>query len=149
MGLQWNARRMYEYDFTDVFEAHQFVTEEAAYLFTKVQFNTEREKRVYGKQLAGRITDASLRALQNNPGSPAGYKKRRCAKSQKEPVSNETVELMKSLADNNNPDFRDAMEALTALISEFLGNCKIGGKKNGPSEFLNTLTMLKVTEPSK
>ena len=40
--LQWNARRMYEYDFTDVFEAHQFVTEEAAYLFTKVQFNTER-----------------------------------------------------------------------------------------------------------
>merc|ERR1712003_448506 len=90
---------------------------------------TEREKRVYGKQLQGRITDASLRALQNNPGSPAGFKKRRCAKSQKESVSNETAELMKSLADNNNPDFRDAMEALTALISEFLGNCKIGGKK--------------------
>ena len=42
--LQWNARRMYKYDFTDVFEAHQFVTEEAAYLFTKVQFNTERGK---------------------------------------------------------------------------------------------------------
>ena len=42
--LQWNAKRMYEYDFTDVFEAHQFVTEEAAYLFTKVQFNTERGK---------------------------------------------------------------------------------------------------------
>ena len=40
--LQWNARRMYKYDFTDVFEAHQFVTEEADYLFTKVQFNTER-----------------------------------------------------------------------------------------------------------
>ena len=40
--LQWNAKRMYEYDFTDVFEAHQFVTEEAAFLFTKVQFNTER-----------------------------------------------------------------------------------------------------------
>ena len=35
---------MYKYDFTDVFEAHQFVTEEAAYLFTKVQFNTERGK---------------------------------------------------------------------------------------------------------
>ena len=67
------------------------------------------EKRVYGKQLAGRITAASLRALQNNPGSPAGFKKRRCAKSQQESVSDETVELMKTLADANNPDFRDAM----------------------------------------
>merc|ERR1712157_376547 len=103
MGLQWNARRMYEYDFTDVFEAHQFVTEEAAFLFTKVQFNTEREKRIYGKQLAGRITAASLRALQNNPGSPAGFKKRRCAKSQKLSVSDDTVQLMKDLADLKNP----------------------------------------------
>ena len=67
------------------------------------------EKRVYGKQLAGRITAASLRALQNNPGSPAGFKKRRCAKSQKVSVSDETVQLMKDLADNNSPDFRDAM----------------------------------------
>merc|ERR1711990_395357 len=108
--LQWNAKRMYKYDFTDVFDAHTFVTEEAAFLFTKVQFNTER-------------------ALQNNPGSPAGFKKRRCAKSQKESVSNETVELMKALADANNPDFRDAMEALTALITEFLGGCRIGGKR--------------------
>ena len=67
------------------------------------------EKRVYGKQLAGRITASSKRALQNNPGSPAGFKKRRCAKSQQESVSDETVELMKTLADANNPDFRDAM----------------------------------------
>jgi len=127
--LKWNAVRMYEYDFTDVFEAHEFVTKEAAYLFTKVQFNTEREKRVYGKQLQGRITAASLRALQNNPGSPKGFKKRRCAKSQKISVDDSTVELMKNLADNNNPDFRDAMEALSALITEFLGGCRIGGKK--------------------
>ena len=73
------------------------------------------EKRVYGKQLNGKITAASLRALQNNPGSPAGFKKRRCAKSQKESVSNETVQLMKELADNNNPDFRDAMVSFNDL----------------------------------
>jgi len=127
--LKWNAKRMYEYDFTDVFEAHQFVIEEAEYLFTKVQFATEREKRVYGKQLKGKISAASLRALQNNPGSPAGYKKRRCAKSQQISVSNETVQMMKDLADNNNPDFRDAMGALTALITEYLGGCRIGGKR--------------------
>jgi len=30
--LKWNARRMYEYDFTDVFEAHEFVTKEAGFL---------------------------------------------------------------------------------------------------------------------
>ena len=60
---------------------------------------------------------------------------------------------MKGLADNNNPDFRDAMvswlcdlapndpltfvtgtnqlfqNALSALITEFLGNCRIGGKR--------------------
>jgi len=127
--LKWNARRMYEYDFTDVFEAHEFVTKEAAYLFTKTGYKTEKEKRIYGKQLAGRITAASLRALQNNPGSPAGFKKRRCAKSQKLSVSDDTVQLMKDLADHKNPDFRDSMGALSALITEFLGNCRIGGKK--------------------
>lgn len=126
--LQWNARRMYEYDFTDVFQAHEFVTKEAGFLFTKVQFATEREKRVYGKQLKGRITKSSLKALQNNPGSPAGFKKRRCAKSEAISVSNETVALMKALSDNESRDFRDAMEALTALITEYLGDCKIGGK---------------------
>merc|ERR1712109_323975 len=127
--LKWNAKRMYEYDFTDVFEAHQFVIEEAEYLFTKVQFATEREKRVYGKQLKGKISAASLRALQNNPGSPSGFKKRRCAKSEAESVSNETVQIMKDLADNENADFRDAMAAMSALITEYLGDCRIGGKR--------------------
>jgi hypothetical protein len=126
--LEWNAVKMYKYDFTDVFESHQFVTETAAFLFTKVQFATVREKRVYGKQLKGRITASSLRALQNNPDSD-GPKRRRCAVGQNTSVSDATVQLMKDLADNESPDFRDAMEALSALITEYLGNCRVGGEK--------------------
>jgi len=127
--LKWNSHKMYEYDFTNVFEAHEFVTKTAAHLFNNVMFNTDREKRVYTKQLAGRITAASLRALQNNPGSPDGFKKRRCAKSEQQSVSNETVRAMKDLADNKSADFRDAMAAMSTLIVEYLGNCKIGGQR--------------------
>jgi len=36
---------------------------------------------------------------------------------------------MMNLSDNENPDFRDAMAAMEALITEFLGNCRVGGKK--------------------
>ena len=72
---------------------------------------------MYTKQLAGRITAASLRALQNNPGSPAGFKKRRCAKSEQETVSNETVQVMKDLADNESADFRDAMVSFQKSFS--------------------------------
>jgi len=127
--LEWNSHKIYEYDFTDVFEAHEFVTKKADYLFNSVFFGTVKEKKLYQKQLDGRITAASLRALQNNPGSPAGFKKRRCAKSQQESVSNETVQIMMNLSDNETADFRDAMAAMEALITEFLGNCKIGGKR--------------------
>lgn len=89
------------------------------------------EKKLYQKQLDGKINSASLRALQNNPGSPDGFKKRRCAKSEAEPVSDATVRIMMSLADmkNGNADFRDAMGAMEALITEFLGDCRIGGKR--------------------
>lgn len=126
--LKWNSRQMYSHDFTDVFEAHEFITTTAAYLFNDVMFDTEAEKKKYSKQLSGRITASSLKALKNNPGS-SGPKKRRCAKSQNISVSDSTVRILQQLADNNNPDFRDAMGAMDALISEFLGNCRIGGKK--------------------
>jgi len=36
---------------------------------------------------------------------------------------------MMNLSDNETADFRDAMAAMEALITEFLGNCRIGGKK--------------------
>ena len=55
--LQWNAKRMYKYDFTDVFDAHTFVTEEAGFLFTKVQFNTERGS-VHQKYFGIRTSDS-------------------------------------------------------------------------------------------
>ena len=77
------------------------------------------EKRVAIKQLAGRITAASLRALQNNPGSPDGFKKRRCVKSEQESVSNETVQAMKDLADNESADFRDAMVSFHKSVFRF------------------------------
>lgn len=126
--LVWNSHKLYDYDFTDVFEAHEFVTTTAQFLFDNVQFDSPREKRVYSKQLAGRIIEASHRALSNNPGS-SGPKQRRCAKSQDESVSNETVQIMKDLYDNDQADFRDAMAAMEALITEFLGNCRVGGQK--------------------
>lgn len=126
--LVWNSHNIYDYDFTDVFQAHEFVTNEAARLFGSVMFNTDKEKKKFTKLLHGRITASSLRALKNNPGSD-GPKKRRCAKSEDISVSNNTVQMMKDLSDNENPDFRDAMDALQALIVEYLGNCKIGGEK--------------------
>ena len=54
------------------------------------------------------MTAATLRALQNNPGS-GGLRQRRCAKSQELSVSNKTVQIMKDLADDENPNLRDAM----------------------------------------
>ena len=42
--LVWNSRPMYEYDFTDVFEAHEFVTKQADYLFNSVFFGTVKGK---------------------------------------------------------------------------------------------------------
>ena len=91
-----------------------------------IQFNGEHalkiarlEKKLYQKQLDNRITAASLRALQNNPGSPDGFKKRRCAKSQNESVSNEVVQIMMDLSDNENADFRDAMVSLIQIQSAF------------------------------
>ena len=80
---------------------------------------TRLEKKLYQKQLDGRIAAASLRALQNNPGSPDGFKKRRCAKSQNESVSNEVVQIMMDLSDNENADFRDAMVSLIQVQSAF------------------------------
>ena len=42
--LKWNSHKMYEYDFTNVFEAHEFVTKTANHLFNNVMFNTDRGK---------------------------------------------------------------------------------------------------------
>ena len=47
-------------------------------------------------------------ALSNNPGSH-GARRRRCAKSEEISVSNETVQVMKNLADDENASFRNAM----------------------------------------
>ena len=127
----------YDYDFTDVFQAHDFVTKTAAVKFGNFSFKKRRSKyhnnspfknvlflrhpkcwiifmsflagRVLTKNLAGKITAASKRALSNNPGSSGGLK-RKCAKSQAISVSNETVQIMKNLADDGkNANFRDAM----------------------------------------
>jgi len=126
--LVWNSHKIYDYDFTDIFEAHEFVTKKADYLFNSVFFGTVKEKKLYQKQLDGRITAASLKALQNNPAS-AGSKKRRCAKPETQSVSDEVVQIMMDLSDNENADFRDAMSAMEALITEFLGDCRVGGEK--------------------
>jgi len=40
--LKWNSHKIYDYDFTDVFESHEFVTTTAKYLFNSVQFNSVR-----------------------------------------------------------------------------------------------------------
>jgi hypothetical protein len=125
--LIWNSHKMYDYDFTDVYESHEFVTTTAKFLFNSVMFETDKLKKKYQKQLEGRITAKSLAALSNNPGSNGG--KRRCAKSDQLGVSNKTVQAMKDLADNENADFADAMDALQSLIDEFLGNCRVGGEK--------------------
>ena len=38
--LVWNSHKIYDYDFTDIFEAHEFVTKKADYLFNSVFFGT-------------------------------------------------------------------------------------------------------------
>ena len=136
------SEKSYEYDFTDVFQAHEFVTKTADQLFNNLSFKTKRSKytknfkwfienkllcnlpvslmihsshflvkRHCGKRLEGRITAGTLRALQNNPGSGGlhGIGQRRCAKSQELSVSNETVQIMKDLADDENANLRDTM----------------------------------------
>lgn len=125
--LVWNSHKIYEYDFTNVFEAHEFVITKADYLFSSVLFETAKEKAKYQKRWLW-VKEKSQVALQNNPGS-SGKKKRRCAKSEQETVSDVTVRSMMKLADNERADFRDAMDSLEDLINEFLGECIMAGKK--------------------
>ena len=69
------------------------------------------DKKKYKKKLAGKIVSASKRALSNNPGS-SGPKRRRCAVSEKKPVSAQIVTACQDLVgkvDNMTADFSDAM----------------------------------------
>ena len=40
--LVWNSHKIHDYDFTYVFEAHEFVSTQAEYLFGSVMFNTDK-----------------------------------------------------------------------------------------------------------
>ena len=42
--LVWNSHKMYDYDFTDVYESHEFVTKTARFLFNGVMFDTDKSK---------------------------------------------------------------------------------------------------------
>ena len=63
--LVWNSHKIHDYDFTYVFEAHEFVSTQAEYLFGSVMFNTDKgitfvtllklPKRFHGTNLCIRI----------------------------------------------------------------------------------------------
>lgn len=129
--LTWNAFRTTNIDFTNVFEAHQYITKQARYLFNAVMFESAKDKKKFEKQLEGKIIRASQSALQNNPGS-VGDKKRRCAKSEQIPVSNDIVSKctqLQSKVDSMTADFSDAMDVIIDLITEYLGDCKKAGER--------------------
>jgi hypothetical protein len=109
--LVWNSHRTTAIDFTNVFEAHEYITNQAQFLFASVMFDSDKDKKKFEKQLLGKIIRASKTALANNPGSN-GQKKRRCAKSELISVSNDIVSKCTSLqskVDSMTADFSDAM----------------------------------------
>lgn len=129
--LIWNSYKTSNYDFTNVYETHSFLTKQAEYLFGSVNFEDNKKKKKYTKMLQGKIIGASLRALSNNPGSK-GEKQRRCAKSEALSVNPSLVNLCSELEQKVNlmeADFSDAMSGLIALIDEFLGECTMAGEK--------------------
>jgi len=129
--LVWNSHKIHDYDFTYVFEAHEFVSIQAEYLFGSVMFGSDKDKKKYKKKLEGKIIKASRRALSNNPGSQ-GDKRRKCAVSEQQPVSPAIVKACEALVgqvDDMTADFRDAMNILTMIINEYLDDCMQAGTK--------------------
>jgi hypothetical protein len=129
--LTWNSHRTTKIDFTNVFEAHEYITKQAKFLFSSVMFDSDKDKKRFEKQLEKKIIGASKSALTNNPGS-SGAKKRRCAKSEEITVSNAIVNKCTALqtkVDSMDADFSDAMDVLIDLITEYLGNCMKAGTK--------------------
>ena len=136
--LVWNSHPANgPVDFTNVFDAHGWLADSAKTLFNSVMFRTDKgifaniinkyiiknikhiiyflDKKKFKKQLDGKITTSSRTALQNNPGSGAGYKKRKCAKSQQISVSIALVEKCHALQTKINQqdaDFSDAMVSI-------------------------------------
>ena len=83
-------------------------------LAIKSFFNNNSDKpkiRVLEKQLNGRIIRASRTALENNSGS-SGPKKRRCAKAEQYPVTDDLVSKITSLEtrfESGESEFSDAL----------------------------------------
>ena len=140
-------------DFLSVFDAHDSVSHIARSLFQGpseliANYLNKPKIELLKRQLNGKIIRASNKALANNPGSN-GPKKRKCAKSEKMSVSDETSSKVTNLErrfESWDADFSEAMvslnfysrivcndvifqDVLSDLMTEFLGGCRLAGAK--------------------
>ena len=65
-----------------------------------------------------------MRAIKNNPAGN-GQKKRRCAKPENQSVTPAVVQQIKDVYDAANSSFAETIDAMVALLTEYLGNCKV------------------------
>ena len=106
-------------DFVSVYDAHDTVSNIAKSLFEdmskKITYIWDKPRiKLLERQLNGKIIRASKKALANNPGS-SGSKKRKCAKSEKNSVSDVTSKIITILQrrfDGKRAGFSEAMVSL-------------------------------------
>merc|ERR1712050_522199 len=122
--LKWNSVAMYEIDFNNVFEAHQYLDEALnKQMATQLLFEKTKIKSKYQKKIRNLLTK-SKRAIENNPAG-TGEKKRRCAKQQDQSVTAGVVQQIKDVYDASQATFRETADAMKALLKEYLGKCKV------------------------
>jgi len=123
--LRWNSIDASEYDFTDVYESHDFLR---SYLLAHVRdvfFQRDNAKSAAQKRLTN-LMARSRAALAKNPA--AMVKRRRCAVPHTVSVSDEIQGRLAALEFRDESDFAfdEAMDTLKGLVTEYIGRCRIG-----------------------
>lgn len=123
--LRWNAIDASQYDFTDVYQSHEFL---ASYLQAHIRdayFARDNAKSAAQKRLSNMMA-RSRAALEKNPA--ATVRRRRCAVPHTQSVS-DSVQIQLAVIEaksENEFAFTDAMDTLKQLLNEYIGRCRIG-----------------------
>lgn len=121
--LRWNSVNMYEINFNNVFEAHSYLDDALKAQMVQILFPKDKIKSKYQLKIS-KLLDKSMRAIKNNPAGE-GAKKRRCAKAQDLSVTPAVVQQIKDVYDAQTSTFDETIDAMVALLAEYLGNCKV------------------------